>query len=167
MQPFNPHDIGIVNVITKTVVGQGFSLRIEVKILNYGIYDEALTVTAYANTTPIATQTIALAKRNSGAFTLIWNTSGFAKGNYTLSAYAWPVQGEIDTGDNRKVDGWVVVTIPGDATGDGLVDAKDLRALMQAWPPAAYNPNCDLNGDEVIDGKDSRVLGLNWGKTDP
>jgi len=55
------------------------------------------------------------------------------------------------------------VKIQGDATGDGAVDAKDLRALMQSWPPAPYDPNCDFNGDTVIDGKDLRILGTNWG----
>jgi len=55
------------------------------------------------------------------------------------------------------------VNVLGDATGDGVVDAKDLRALMQSWPPAPYNPNCDFNADGVIDGKDLRTLGLYWG----
>jgi hypothetical protein len=55
------------------------------------------------------------------------------------------------------------VNVLGDANGDGVVDAKDLRALMQSWPPAPYNPNSDFNDDSVIDAKDLRILGLYWG----
>lgn len=55
------------------------------------------------------------------------------------------------------------VKVNGDANGDGVVDAKDLRALMQSWPPQPYNPSCDFNTDGVIDGKDLRILGTYWG----
>jgi hypothetical protein len=67
---------------------------------------------------------------------------------------------------HQTYDGTVIVKKPGDANGDGVVDAKDLRALMQSWPPAPYNPNSDFNDDSVIDAKDLRILGLHW-ESDP
>jgi len=147
MQPFNPHDIGITNVITsKTVVGQGFNLCIEIKILNYGMYTETFTVTAYANTTIIATQTITLANRNSTTITFAWNTTGFVKGNYTIWAYAWPVQNETDTTDNNCADGSVLITKVGDlGTGyplvfgkcDGKVTGPDLALFLMCYKGTA------------------------------
>jgi parallel beta-helix repeat protein len=159
MQPFNPHDIGITNVITsKTIVGQGFNLCINLTILNYGIYDETFAVTAYVNTITIATQTISLARRNSVVVTFMWNTTGFAKGNYTIWAYAWPVQNETDTTDNNCTDGWVLITKVGDLGSrvgtsnvfgvfDGAVTSTDLSLFLQCYKgtaPTAYMYLADL-----------------------
>ena len=57
--------------------------------------------------------------------------------------------------------------VSGDATGDGLVDIKDRRALMVAYGGllnldypdyfAKYNDRCDLNQDGYINIKDVRV----------
>jgi parallel beta-helix repeat protein len=182
LQPFNPHDIGITNVITsKTIVGQGFNLCIDLKILNYGIYDETFAVTAYVNTITIATQTISLASRNSVVVTFMWDTTGFAKGNYTISAYAWPVQNETDTTDNRLTDGWVLITKVGDLGGgapvaqffqcDGIVDPSDtglfIRCLRGTAPPDAMYLG-DLGGgapvaqffqcDGIIDPSDTSLF---------
>ena len=109
-----PHDIGILNVTTtKTVIGQGFSLRINVKIFNYGMNAENFNVTAYANTTNIQTKNITLATRNSTTITFTWNTTGVAKGSYIITAEAEQVPGEIDTTDNTWEDGTVTVIVPG------------------------------------------------------
>jgi parallel beta-helix repeat protein len=171
MKPFNPHDIGIANIITKTVIGQGFTLCMDVKILNYGIYDEAFTVTAYVNTMPIATQTIALAKRNSVAVTFAWNTTGFAKGNYTIWAYASPVQGETDTSDNTLTGGSVFVGIVGDVNGNRKVDLDDVLAVAIAFGSFVgvprYEPNFDIDGNGKIDLTDYLAVAINYGKTDP
>jgi hypothetical protein len=178
MQPFNPHDIGIVNVITKTVVGQGFTLCIDLKILNYGIYDETFTVTVYANTITIATQTVTLITRNSKTITFNWDTAGFAKGNYTITAYAYPLLGETDTADNTLRDGWVIVAMVGDINGpDGWPDGKvdmlyDIRSVAKLfgveYPDPRYIANYDINGDGVIDMiNDIRTVAKQFGKTDP
>jgi peptide/nickel transport system substrate-binding protein len=176
LQPFNPHDIGITNVITsKTVTGQGFSLLIEVKILNYGVYTETFTITAYANTIVIATQTITQESRNSCIITLTWNTSGFVKGMYTITAYVWPVQGETDTADNNCPGGSVLITKVGDLGGgvppqffkcDGFADGKDLALFLQCYrgqAPSQAMYLADLGGgvppqfyecDGIVNGKD-------------
>ena len=171
LQPFNPHDIGVPNLVPlKTVVGQGFCLCIEVKILNYGMYTETFTVTAYANTTVIATQTITLANRNSTTITFTWNTAGFVKGNYAIWAYALPVPDETDKADNNCTGGWVVVTWLGDLTDkdhlappsgvpDGKVDENDLWYFCSAFInyykiPNRLDANCDFDNNRKIDEDD-------------
>ena len=110
--PTHIHDIAVTNVVpSKTVVGQGYSLNINVTAANQGDYAETFNVTVYANTTSIATQTVTLESGDSTTITFTWNTSGFAKGNYTISAYAQPVSGETDTADNTFIDGIVVVAV--------------------------------------------------------
>jgi outer membrane protein assembly factor BamB len=176
MKPFSPHDIGITNVtLSKTIIAQGFTLHIDLKILNYGMDNEAFTVTVYANTIIIATQTITLTSRNSTTITFIWNTSGFAKGNYPISAYAEPVPSETDTEDNNCLGGWILVAMVGDLGGgvppqffncDGKVDGKDLSLFLQCFkgtaPPEAMYlgdlgggvPPQFFNCDGKVDGKD-------------
>jgi hypothetical protein len=58
----------------------------------------------------LGTQTVSnLAPGGSRTLAFTWNTSGFALGDYTIGAYAWPVQGETHEVDNKFIDG--VVTI--------------------------------------------------------
>jgi hypothetical protein len=153
------HDVAITNITpSKTVVGQGYSLSINVTIENQGDYTETFNVTIYADTTSITTQTITLTSGNSTTITFIWNTSGFAYGNYTISAYAWPVPDETHTEDNTLIDGWVIVTIPGDVNGNHLADISDLVITVGTIPSAPgwsnWNPNTDINGDGVCDVSD-------------
>ncbi|RLI39315.1 hypothetical protein DRO69_14425, partial [Candidatus Bathyarchaeota archaeon] len=103
--------------------------------------------------------------------TIIWNTTGFAKGNYTISAYATPVPGETDTADNTFTNGIVYVGIPGDINGDGVVNYLDAILLGAAFGSKPgdprWNPNADINGDETVNYLDAIILGANFGKTDP
>jgi hypothetical protein len=145
-------------------------MNITLTILNYGVSDETFTTNSYANATMMAAQAFALAARNVAFVTLVWNTTGFAYGNYTLSVHAWPVPGETDTADNNFTCGWVIVSLVGDITGpdgwpDGKCDMRDIgleaRNFGQTIPPA--NPNCDITGPTagVPDGKiDMRDIGL-------
>jgi len=164
------HDIGIQYVITsKTVVGQGYKVGINAKITDYGVNSETFNVTVYVNTTSIATQTLTLRSISSTTLTFTWNTSGFVKGNYTIRAYAWPVQGETHTADNTFTDGWVFVSIVGDINGDRNVDLKDTFAVDLAYGSFVgtprYKPNLDINSDDQIDLKDTFTTDLNYGKT--
>jgi parallel beta-helix repeat protein len=156
------HDIGIQNVATsKTVVGQGYKVGINAKILNYGINSETFHVTVYVNTTSIATQTVTLRSISSTTITFTWNTTGFVKGNYTIWAYAWPVPGETHTTDNTKIDGTVFVTVAGDVTGEGLCDMQDISILVDKFLAEPKDPrwgvNCDVNDDGIIDMADISI----------
>jgi hypothetical protein len=163
-------DVAITKIVTsKTVVGQGYTTLINVTVSNQALNYETFHIIIYANTTTIKTQTITLTSGNSTTITITWNTSGFAKGNYTISAYAWPVLGEEYKADNALVDGWIVVTIAGDVDGSFLVDGGDLGLLGLAWYSKPgdlnWNPNADINGDGLVDGGDLGLLGFNWFKT--
>jgi hypothetical protein len=102
-------------------------MNITVKVKDYGTFNEVFNVTVYANTTAVETREISLTSGASAALTFTWNTSGFAKGNYTLNAYAWPVQGETDTADNTLTFGNVHVGIMGDVNADGMVDVLSTK----------------------------------------
>jgi len=162
------YDIGITEVApSKTDVGQGYSLPINITVLNYGAYTETLNLTLYANATFIELQTITLTNGTSTTLTFTWNTTGFAKGNYTLWSYAEPVQGETFTSDNNSTDGWVTVTILGDVNGDFKCEGKDIAIIAKAYGTrageAGYVPNADINDDGRIDGKDIAVSAKYYG----
>lgn len=176
-------DVAVINIfLSKTVVGQSYSLEINVTVENQGVYHEVFNVTVYANTTMIKIKEIILANGTSTVITFLWNTTGFAKGNYTISAYVTALPGEIDTADNNSTDGWIVVAMVGDITGpegypDGKCDIRDIATVAMLYgidyPDPRYNANCDLTGptpglaDGKIDIWDIGILAKNFGEIDP
>jgi hypothetical protein len=172
------HYIAITNVkSSKTIVGQGYSLSINVTVANQGDFRETFNVTLYANTTAIGIQMVTnLPSKTTLTLTFTWNTSGFPKSNYTISADAWLVLGETDTLDNTFQDGWVIVAMVGDITGpnnwpDGKVDMRDVGSVARAFGSyighPLYNPNYDIIYDGKIDMKDIAEIARQFGKIDP
>ncbi|HSW79125.1 MAG TPA: Ig-like domain-containing protein [Candidatus Babeliales bacterium] len=53
------------------------------------------------------------------------------------------------------------LSVPGDANGDGHVDALDLSKLLSNWGSA--NSSCDFNHDGHVDALDLSVLLSHWG----
>jgi hypothetical protein len=160
------YDIATINIASaKTVVGQGFLTKIDVTVVNWGDFSEAFDVTVYANETSIAFQTITLVSGGSTIVTFTWDTTNFAYGNYTLSAYATPIPGETDTADNESTfQATVALTIPGDVNGDRVVGISDAAMLSvhyghsEPWPHPDTDPNVDINGDGVVSLKDAVIL---------
>lgn len=115
--------------------------------------------------------TVSLPSGNSMKVTFIWDTTNVAKGNYTISAYATPVLGEIDTSDNYYTDGLVYVGTPGDINADGIVDVFDAVILAGAAGSLPceprYRPNSDINEDGIIDVLDAVILAGCIGQTNP
>jgi len=163
------HDIAVKDVKpSRTVVGQEFTCNVNVTVTNEGDFPETFDLTLYAETMPppeiINTTTVTdLLVGETRGIILTWNTSGFALGNYTISAYAEPVMGETATEDNRLPDGKVYVGIPGDFVGqgypiyappDGKVDFNDQMCFVDAFfakygipPPCPECVSwCDLTG---------------------
>jgi len=168
------HDVAVTNVTpSKTVVGQGYSMSINVSVENQGDYPENFNVTLYGNTTIIDTLTnITLTSGNSTTITLTWNTTGIAKGNYNITAKAALIPGETDTVDNTAfADKSVCVSIVGDVDCDGDVDLYDAVKLLVCYGAKEgsprYDPNCDIDGDGDIDLYDAVRLLINYGKKDP
>ena len=172
------HDVAVTNVTTsKTIVGQGYLLCINVTVENQGDVAESFNVTVFYNETAITLPdgknhtTITLTSLNSTTITLTWNTTDIAKGNYTITAYATPVLGETDTTDNTFVDGWVVVTIQGDVDGDFEVDIYDIVKICIAYGSKEgdpkYVPEFDINCDRKIDIYDVVIACIHYGQTYP
>lgn len=173
MKPFEAiHDVAVTNVATsKTVVGKGYNVSVEVTVENQGSFIEDFDITVYANTTTIDTTPVTIIGWGSTTVTFIWNNTGFAKGNYTISAYATPVPGEIDTDDNNFTDGWAVVTIPGDVDGNFYVEIYDIVKICVAYNSKIgdlqYKPNLDIDGDGDIDIFDVVIACVHYGQKEP
>ena len=180
-----PGDIAVVDATpAKTVVGQGYSMSINIHVKNQGDYTETFNVTAYINETIVATITnVTLTSGNTATITFTWNTTDFPKGNYTISAYASPVPGETDTDDNTFIDGIVLVGVPCDVTGptpgvpDGICNMRDIGYMCDHFgtTPSSlnWNPNCDVTGyawgvpDGIVNMRDIGEACNNFGNTDP
>jgi hypothetical protein len=120
-----------------------------------------------------------LANKTSTTITFTWNTTGFAKGNYTIWAYAWPVLGETDTNDNTLASNIQVhVGVPGNVWGnlnpppdyDGVCNARDITYLILLFntKPGSpnWNPNADINNDLIVNARDVTIAVLNFMKTE-
>jgi len=165
------HNIGIADITTsKAIVGQGFTLDINVTAVNEGAFTESFNVTVHANTTIInALSDITLPGGNSTTIKFTWNTTGVLKGNYIISANATMVPDEANTADNSYHNGIVKVTIPGDIDGDGYVGSSDFSVLAGAYGSSigdpAYMLEADIDSDGYVGSADFSILAGNYGKT--
>jgi len=147
------HNVSIDLVVpSKTVTSS--KVCINATVMNHGDYTETLNVTFYANTTIINTlQDITLTNGHSITVPYEWNATNLPNGNYTISAYAWPVPGETDTTDNTFVYGIVTVTIPGDVDGDFDVDIYDVVQITGVYLSEIGDPQYKANSDLDCNGK--------------
>ncbi|MGD0978461.1 MAG: NosD domain-containing protein [Candidatus Bathyarchaeia archaeon] len=175
MMPWTPysHDVAVTSVVpAKTIIAGGFSGNVTVTVANFGQNAETFNVTAYANPVMIGTQLVVnLSQASTTTLTLTWNTTAPVLGNYTLSAYAWPVSGETYTADNNVTGGAVQVTIPGDLNGDFRVNVQDLIILALAYGTKPgdqkWDPNADINGDNSVGPSDLAILVNHYGQPHP
>ncbi|UCE96670.1 MAG: M6 family metalloprotease domain-containing protein [Candidatus Bathyarchaeota archaeon] len=163
MNPWSPPlpDISLTSISTsKIIVGQSSSLYINVNVTNQGDTMETFSVTTYGNSTILDQREANVSVGNSIILTFTWNTANFTKGNYTISAYAWPLPEENDTADNTVVEGWVFLTTLGDINGDRVVDITDVSMTIfmygetyksQYWSGPTWHSNMDVNNDGVVD----------------
>jgi hypothetical protein len=162
------HDVGVASVLPyKTVVCQGYSLNVTLTAADSGDYPETFNITAYANATIIGSESVTLPAGNSMTVTFIWNTTGFAYGNYSVWAYAWPVQNETNTADNTFINGHMLVTIQSDVNGDGKVDILDVIEFGTYFGlqkgDARWNPDADINQDGVTNILDAIIIAEHFG----
>lgn len=176
------HDIAITGLITSKTgcqpmptVGKGYTTNINVTIANLGTCIENFNVSVYANTTPIETVTVTdFCPETQTTITILWNTTGFNYGNYTVSAYATPVEDETYIENNWLTDSWIIITIPGDTNGDYKTNLADLVILAKAYgsrneEPTSpnWNPNADFNDDGTVSLADLVILAKHYGQTIP
>jgi hypothetical protein len=160
------HDVGVTNVIpSKTVIGQGYSLNIVIEAKNYGIFPETVDVTVSVNSTIFRVfANISLESAGSITLALGWDTTSCSKGNYTISAFIAPLEGEVDPSDNTFTIGIVKVTIPGDVNGDFLVNYSDVDLIRLYWQQRSPSipTNIDIDDNGVVNIKDAALIALNW-----
>jgi outer membrane protein assembly factor BamB len=166
------HDVSIERVITsKSVVGSGYSMGINVTAADVGDFTETLNVTAYANATIIGSENVTLPAGNSTTVTFTWDTTGFAYGNYTISVYAPPVPGETKTANDSLTSDVVTVTIPGDVDGNYMVNQGDVLAILKAFGSTIgmpnYVANCDIDGNGRINMEDLVIVLTHFGQHYP
>jgi hypothetical protein len=120
---------------------------------------------------PIGMQNVNLSIGDSKTMTFTWNTTGSAYGNYSMWAYAEPVEGETIALDYTFVDGQVVVSIPGDLDGNFAVDIYDAILLAghfnQTPLSPSWNANVDINGDGIVDIFDAILLAKHFNQHYP
>jgi regulation of enolase protein 1 (concanavalin A-like superfamily) len=151
----------------------------EAKIYNRALSaNEIWTEYALAPIT-IQTQSATIANHSFTILTFVWNTQGFAKGNYTLWAYAWPIAGETNTTNNLFIDKWIIVSMVGDIIGpygypDGKCDMMDIAPCARRFgvyyvfpPPPLWDPNYDITNDGQIDIRDISIVARHFGEIDP
>jgi parallel beta-helix repeat protein len=175
MKPYSgSHDIGITDLhASKTIVGQGYSTKMNLVIINYGEETETFNVTVKADSIVIRLEIMALTARSSAILTFEFNTTYFAYGNYVIVAEVDNVTGEIDKNDNtRQLTAPIHVGVSGDVTSatpdvyDGRVDIRDVTALIlkfNAKPgDSLWHPNYDVNDDGVINIRDITIAILHF-----
>jgi hypothetical protein len=156
----------------KTVIGQGYSLFVDVLVENQGdFFAETFNLTAYANATLIQTETVTLLAGSPKTVTFKWNTTDYTKGNYIISAIATQVSEETNITDNVCVNGSIHLVLPGDSDLDGDIDIYDIVMITSIYGLKSGNPNFNPNVDWLEDGMiniyDVVIATSHYGEKDP
>lgn len=163
------HDLSAYGVsIVRSLVGQGYPTWITVTIGNQGHYYESANVTTYANGTLVDTTQQGIPAGSNITFTVQWDTTGQSLGNYTITSFIEPVDGENNTIDNNfQYNENVCVTLPGDVDADQDIDIFDIVKIAETYGTIGGEPrfeiNYDINGDGKIDIFDIVIATSNYG----
>jgi hypothetical protein len=164
------HDVAITLVnVSKTIVGQGYSMKINATVTNEGDFFETFNVMIYLNISdplPTYVYPMMLAEGDTQTLTYVWDTTGDSLGDYFLYVSAEAVVGETNTDNNLLYGEPVLVTIPGDVDGDRDVDIFDMTSIAGAYDSEVgdpnYHPNCDIDGDGDVDIFDVVIAAGNY-----
>jgi len=152
------HDVAVVEVVpSRDWVYQGYSVQINVTVLNKGDLNETVVVTLYYNVTAgeiIGIETINLQPGENATILFLWNTEDVPYCyNYTIATVA-TIPLDHDPTDNTLADGKVKVRIIGDVDGNDVVNMLDLFIISQAFgltkEISQWNADVDINQDNVI-----------------
>jgi hypothetical protein len=113
------HDIAIVSASVQETATIGGFVSINATVSNHGSSSETFELQAYANATLVADQSVfKLAPAAIYMGRLMWNTTGYRPGNYTVVVVVPPVQGELSLLDNSREAGQIILTqTPGSGPG--------------------------------------------------
>ncbi len=116
---------------------------------------EVFDASFYCGLTPIEIRLVSVSPNSQTLVSFIWDTTGFGKGNYTISACGRPLS-------------WVLVSWVGDVDGDTNVDIFDTVIMAGVYggkqPNPRYNPYCEIDGDGDIDIFDLVAAAMNYGE---
>jgi hypothetical protein len=156
----NMHNVAIESVVPSAIEAYyGEIVNITVTAKNEGTINETFNVSACYESTLIGIQIVTdLPPKKEKTLTFSWNTetitpqtmnladgnsTGFVKGNYTISAYASIVRGEMNLTDNNCTGGSVLITKIGDLGSgrplpkffafDGKCTSQDLQLFLQCY----------------------------------
>jgi hypothetical protein len=152
-----------------STVTQNNTCHFWVEVENQGDIPASVTISIRVNGSLIGTVTINVSTGEKAIVPFVWNTTGFARGNYTITGLAEISQGEADVCDNIFADAYVLtLSGAGDVNGDSTVDLRDVGFITSSYstrPGAAkWNPNADLNDDHIVDMRDMGIACNNFGK---
>jgi len=171
MKPTFIQDIGVTNIfLSKTIVAQGFPMRIYIGIVNYGNKQQHFNLTVYFNETYLTSKTVNLPERCFTLVTFWWDTTDVEIGNYTISAYISPVEDEANLTNNNLTSTEYVKLWPlaADFNLDGRVSPYDFAvfSIHYGGTPSSpkWDPNFDINEDDKIGPYDFAILSINYGK---
>ena len=175
-EPWTAPDLAVAKMNTSKTgctplptVCQNYTVTVHAEIENTARIVQSIKLRVYANETLIKEfEDTYVLNGTSMAFILEWDTHGFGKGNYTLSAVVEPVPEEINT-LNNILDCWIIITSPGDINADGIVDIFDIATVALAFGSTPsepnWNPVADINNDGTVDIFDIVVVAIHFGET--
>jgi hypothetical protein len=171
MFPYPDHDVKVTDIKTckdtgkpEPVLTLDNTAHLNVTVFNEGAFAESFQVTVYANSVFIGAKMVL--NLNAGqqlTLELIWNTTGWTKGTYTISAQASIVTDEVDVYDNSFIGPITIkVTKKGDVRPDDTVNVLDLIVVAGALGTSPGNPNwnptADVKHDHTINVLDLIVV---------
>ncbi len=117
------HDVAVIYVHpSSNIVYIGQRLNVTVIVKNFGNATESFNLTLYYDLNVIGRVLVQqLPPFAEKAVIFEWDTSVVSEGNYTLKAYAEPVEGEINVENNLYMDGEVTLKSPAGVTRDVAV----------------------------------------------
>jgi hypothetical protein len=167
-------DIAVTNLTIchgQTVCARNITHHVNVTVANEGTTPETFTLTLYWNTTNVIGSTsVSLAISETKIVGFQWNTTGYQMyANYTLSAYATPVPGEVDTADNTYIGPTVIVVFMGDVDANKAIEIYDVVKITAIYwsgvGDPGYKPNSDIDCNGFIDIYDVVKCTANYGWT--
>jgi len=176
-------DVAVTAVtVPKKVVFQGSCVDINVTAENQGEQSETFNLLLKANDSIVQTEPVSISVGSSTIVAFTWNTSGWAKGNYTISAEA-SIAIDFDPADNSLTGGWIIASMVGDIRDryggppDGKCTAPDVSYICSLfgvkYPDPRYDPDCDQTSrtygvaDWQITAPDVALVSSHFGQTDP
>ncbi len=164
------HDVTVTGVTpVRTHVGATLEkppmVEIDAILADAGELPETLDVALYVDYDLVATQQVLISEGETRELRIKGTIPRWRYATYNVSVYAEHDWREENTSDN-VLSTSVLVTLPGDITGDLLVDNLDVDRLKTCFGldgDTKADSNADVNGDSSVNCRDAILLGAHFG----